>query len=66
MTGPSFTVDRYGPVYSSRDGRRWTRTETCNARSPKNGTPCSLPLPHAPGHSWERPAGVLTYVGVTS
>lgn len=48
-----FKVDQYGAVYSTRDGRHWTRTETCNARS-LSGTPCSLPLAHAPGHSWER------------
>lgn len=51
---PAYTVDRYGSTFSF-DGRRWTRTETCNERSPALGTPCAFGAGHAPGHSWERP-----------
>jgi hypothetical protein len=57
VTGPSFRVDRYGSAFSIDPATgAAVRTETCNERSPGDGTPCSLPLPHAPGHSWERPA----------
>jgi hypothetical protein len=55
----AYTVDRYGSTFASPDGRRWTRTETCNERSPKDGTPCSLPAAHGLGHSWERAVQVL-------